>query len=138
MNKVDSKYPQFIRIDRKIKEKYLEPLISTPSSQFYKREQGEVYFIAAALGFKNKLRMKTEKNIDVRTYHGLNDQYKLLIRVIALSDTKYDYNLLSDGSKTLRILEECANGGMSLLYDKIFSKGGDFSLEDELFGDNQK
>ena len=55
MNIIDDNYPQFIKIDREIKEKYLDPLINTPSSQFYKREQGEVYFIAAAIGFINKI-----------------------------------------------------------------------------------
>ena len=133
MNIIDDNYPQFIKIDREIKEKYLDPLINTPSSQFYKREQGEVYFIAAAIGFNNKIQQKTSKNFDVRTYNGLKDQYKLFIRIIALTESKFDYGILKDGSKVLKIIEQYANGGMAILYDKIFSSGADFSLEDELF-----
>lgn len=131
-NSIDSKYPQFIRMDREIKAKYLDPLINTQSSQFWKKEQGDVYLIAVALGYKNKIKQKTGKSTDIRTYNGLRDDSKLLIRVIVLSECNHDYELLKDGSKVLKIIEEYANGGMGILYDKVFS-GSDFSLEDEVF-----
>ena len=134
MNNIDSKYPQFLKLDREIKTKYLDRLINTQSSQFWKKEQGDVYLIAAALGYKNKLKQKTKKSIDIRTYNGLRDESKLFIRIIALSESNYDYEILKDGSKVLKIVEEYANGGMGVLYDMVF-KGPDFSLEDEVFAE---
>lgn len=135
MNSIDSKYPQFLKMDREIKAKFLDPLINTQSSQFWRKEQGDVYLIAAALGYKNKLKQKTSKSTDIRTYNGLRDESKLLIRIIVLSESNYDYELLKDGPKVLKIVEEYANGGMSLLYDKIFSGGADFSIEDEVWNE---
>ncbi len=132
MLNIDENYPQFIRMDKEVKEKYLEPLISQRSSMFFSCEQGDVYFVAAAIGYKNKLHQKTKKSTDVRTYHGLTNELKLFIRVIALSESKYDYKTLENGTAVLKIIEEYANAGMSLLYDKIFIKP-DFSLKDEVF-----
>lgn len=130
---VDENYPQFIKIDAKIKENFLEPLINNVSGIFYKRDFGEVYFMAVVLGFKNKVRKKTEKNEDLRLYQTLQDKYKLLIRAIVLSETQYNYDILNDGRQVLKIVEEFANGGASLLYDKIFKGGSNISIEDELW-----
>ncbi len=129
---IDEGYPQTIKMDRSVKATYLEPLINTTSSQFYKKEQGEVYFIAAAIGYKNNVSQETSDTTDIRLYSSLRDESKLLIRLIALAHSKYDYELLRDGKKVCKIIEEYANGGMKLLHDKIF-KGSDFSLEDEVF-----
>lgn len=133
MEKFDDNYPQFIRIDEERKEKFLVPLVDTPGTIFYKRTQGEVYLIAVALGFKNKIREKSKKSIDVRTYHGIASQGKLLIRVVALSEEKLDFEILRDGYKTLKIIEEFANGGIPILYDKIFHSGSSLSIEDEMW-----
>lgn len=135
MSKIDDKYPQFIRIDEEKKTKFLEPLVGFPGSLFYKRELGEVYLMAAALGYKNQLREKPKKSKEVRTYHGLSDSYKLLIRIIVLSSENYNYEILKDGIQTLKIIEEYANGGVSLLHDKILHGGIGFSIEDELWSE---
>lgn len=128
------KYPQFISVDKLMKAKYLEPLINESNSMFYKREAGEVYFLSAALGLKNGLSKKSTKIENLRLYERLNDQYKLLIRIIALVSSKYNYDILLNGQKTLKIIEEHANGGAQLLYESIFKgKGLDFSLEDEIW-----
>jgi hypothetical protein len=135
MSKIDDKYPQFIRIDEEKKNKYLEPLVGLPGSLFFKRELGEVYLIAASLGYKNQLKEKSNKSKEVRTYHGLSDNSKLLIRIIVLSSENFNYELLNDGVQTLKIIEEFANGGVSLLHDKIFNSGTSFSLEEEIWSE---
>lgn len=133
MESIDKNYPQFIKMDRERKDKYLLPIINTQSSEFYNRDQGEVYFIAACIGYANKSKVKTEKSTDIRTYHGLKDSYKLLIRIMYLDSSNYDYESLSDGTTVLKEIEEYANGGFPILHDKIFGGGSNFSLEGELW-----
>lgn len=135
MNKIDDKYPQFIRMDEEKKKKYLDPLTSLPGSLFDKREDGEVYMMAVALGLENKKREPSKKSHDVRTYHGLKDEYKLFLRTVVLIGSDYDYDILQDGGKTLKMVEEYANGGITLLFDKITNSGLDFSVEDEIWKD---
>lgn len=133
MKSIDDKYPQFISMDEEKKKKYLEPLTTLPGSLFYNREFGEVYMTAVALGLKNNLKEPSKKTKEVRTYHLLKDEYKLLLRIIVLIGSKYDYDLLQDGQKTLKMIEEYANGGIVLLHDKIMKNGLDFSIEDEIW-----
>lgn len=133
MKSIDDKYPQFISMDEEKKKKYLEPLTSLPGSMFYNREFGEVYMTAVALGLKNNTREVSKKTKEVRTYHLLKDEYKLLLRIIVLIGSKYNYDLLQDGAKTLKMVEEYANGGIVLLHDKIMKNGFDFSIEDEVW-----
>lgn len=133
MKSIDDKYPQFISMDEELKSKYLEPLTSLPGSLFYNREFGEIYMTAVALGLKNDRREPSRKTKEVRTYHLLKDEYKLLLRIIVLIGSKFDYDLPQDGQKTLKMIEEYANGGIVILYDKIMKNGLDFSIEDEIW-----
>lgn len=132
--KIDENYPQFIKVDGKIKEQYLEPLANSIGNVFYKRELGDIYFFAAAVGFINKVKKSTEKNEDLRLYQTLQEKYKLLIRAIVLSHVKYNYEFLNEGRQVLKIIEEYANGGAPILYDKVFKGGVGASIEEELWG----
>lgn len=138
MNRIDDKYPQFIRIDEEKHKKYLEPLTKIPGSLFHNRENGEVYMMAVALGLKNKVREPSKKSKEVRTYQLLKDEYKLLFRIIVLIGSEYDYDLLKDGTKTLKMIEEYTNGGIVILHDKIMKNGLNFSVEDEIWNEIKK
>lgn len=134
MNNIDDKYPQFVRIDSDAREKYLKPLVDTQSTLFYGRELTDVYFMSVALGFKFKARIKSRNSKELRTYVGVPVNYKLLIRAVVLATENYNYETLGDGKITLKIIEEYANGGAPILYDKIFKSGGiSFSLEDGIW-----
>jgi dnd system-associated protein 4 len=129
----DSGYPQFIRVDTRIKKDYLEKLVAkNNASCFAGQELGEVYLLAAAIGSANNTRLPSRERSDVRLYRSLSDNYKLLIRAIAISASNYDVQVVLDGGKTLKIVEEFANGGLKILYDKIFDAGLKFSIEDEV------
>lgn len=132
---IDENYPQFIKIDATAKKDFLLDLIDEKSGTcFAKQEQGDVCLLAAAVGFANGAKKKSNKTTDIRLYRTLNDEHKVLIRAIALADSKYDYILLSDGPAVLKIIEEYANGGLPILRDKIYSKGFDMSIESEVLG----
>lgn len=133
MEKIDDNYPQFIAIDEDKKKNYLDPIVKDPASKLYKRELTEVYFLAVALGNKYQIKEKSKKIDGFRVYNSLNDRYKLFIRIVVLNFTDYDYEILRDGNKTLKIIEEYANGGASLLFDKIFKSGLEYSLDEELW-----
>lgn len=129
---MDQDYPQFLRADRAIKEKYLDALVAKDSGTcFAGQELGEVYILAAAMGCASGKRIKSGKTIDVRTYAKLNPDYKVLIRAMALHASKtkdsYDYEVAFDGKKVLGIVEEFANAGIEILYKKIF-EGGNLNL----------
>lgn len=130
---IDENYPQFIKIDATVKKNFLLDLIDEKNGTcFAKQEQGDVCLLAAAIGFANGAKKKSNKTTDIRLYRTLNDEHKVLIRAIALADSKYDYGLLPDGSAVLKIIEEYANGGLPILHDKIYSKGFDMSIEGEI------
>lgn len=134
MNPIDNiKYPQFINIDEERKSKYLEPLTRDPASSFFGSEEGEVYCLAVALGYKNKHPIKTNKIKNVRLYSNLDPKYKLLFRIIALNVENFNYEIIEDGTRVLKLIEEYANGGIQILYDKVFGNGADFSIKDELW-----
>jgi len=130
---MEIKFPQFINVDREVKAKYLEPLIKNRSSMFYGRELTDVYFLSASIGLKNNIEKETLKSENLRLYSTAQERYKLLIRIIVLSKTNFDYGVLQDGKRCLKIVEGYANGGAPILYGKIFEgKGLDFSIEDEM------
>lgn len=129
---METKYPQFIRIDKSINIKYLEPL--KKEGLFKESDATQIYFVSAALGFKNNLKIESENQMDLRLYSTLQPKYQSLIRIIALKDNNFDYTVLSDGKKMLKIIESYANGGAAMLHDKILQgKGFDFSIEDEIW-----
>lgn len=130
---VDDNYPQFIKMDAGIKEKYLMPLKDEKRGTcFANQEQGQLYILAAAIGFLNEVKKKTARPTDIRLYRTLSKEYKVLIRTMVLSESKYDYDILSDGGKVLKIVEEYANGGFQLLYEKVYDKGLDLSIEEDV------
>lgn len=135
---MDQNYPQFLRADREIKTKYLDPLVDKDSGTcFAGQELGEVYLLAAAIACSVNRRVPSRQTIDVRTYAKLSPDYKVLIRVMALEGCKvgdkFDYDIVFDGKKVLGVVEEFANAGLEMLYKKIFNQGLDFSIESEVF-----
>jgi len=138
MSNFDDNYPQTMHMDEEIKKKYFEKLVTLEGGLFYKRELTELYLISASLGLKNKLRLKTKKSTDLRLYQTLNDKGKLLIRIIVLASTNYDFDILKNGHDTLKIVEEYANAGAAILYDKITQSKLSFSIEDELWDSLKK
>lgn len=131
--KIDENYPQFIKIDASIKKDFLLEIIDKNSGTcFSGQDQGDVCLLAAAIGFSERTKKKSEKTTDIRLYKTIRDEYKVLIRAIALSESEYDYELLSNGSAVLKIIEEYTNGGLKILYDKIYSKGFEKSIEGEV------
>ena len=138
MSNIDQDYPQFLRADREIKEKYLDPLVDPESGTcFAGQELGEVYILAAAIACATGQRIPSRRNMsDVRTYAKLGAGYKVLIRAMALEAYKkgaeYDYDVIFDGKKVLEALEEYANAGLPILYKKVFDGGLDLSIEGEI------
>lgn len=138
-NNIDQNYPQFLKADRKIKENYLNSLVDPNSGTcFASQEQGEVYLLAAAIACASGQRVPTRnKTMDIRLYEKLNPNYKILIRAMALEAYKkggeYDYDVVLDGKKVLSAVEEYANAGLEILYKKVFDKGLDLTIEEEIW-----
>lgn len=136
-NDIDQNYPQHLKCDRRIKEKYLDPLVADGSvSCFANQESGEVYLLAAAIACSLGQKSPTNNSFDLRTYAKLSQNYKILIRAMALEahkrGTEYDYEVIFDGKKVLGAVEEYANAGLEILYKKVFDEGLDFSIEGEI------
>jgi dnd system-associated protein 4 len=124
-------FPGYIRMDRKQYNDLLEPIVKEKRSPFYKFDRTGVYIMAAALGFKSKAAKKIQNPIDVRLFAQLGKEYMWAIFTIAVAESgKID--VLLDGKKALQIVEEYANGGVQILYDKIFKSNLDYSLENEM------
>ncbi|MBI5906863.1 hypothetical protein HY857_02305 [Candidatus Saccharibacteria bacterium] len=128
------KYPQFINMDAEIKAKYLDPLVSDPNTIFFKQDLGEAYLMAGVYGFMFDLKKTTKKIANIRVFDRWQDQYKVLFRVIAAADKKYDFEVLLDGAKTLKIVEEYANGGAQRLYEDATLLNSSETLEKKIWG----
>lgn len=135
---MDQDYPQFLRADRQIKEKYLDPLVAKDGSTcFSGQELGDVYILAAAIACSTGQRVESGRNMsDIRTYAKLNPDYKILIRAMALEAYKkgdqYDYDVVFDGKKVLAAIEEYANAGLEILYKKVYEGNLALSIEGEV------
>lgn len=124
-------YPNRLKIDREVNDKYFEPIINEKSSPFYKKGKTGVYIISAALGYKDKVKKKTQKGIDLLNVKELDPKVLWLLLSIAISE-KNNTDILLDGLNAMRIAEEYANGGAKILYDKIFKKQFSFLMDNEL------
>jgi hypothetical protein len=124
-------YPARIKIDREVNDKYFDPIINEKSSPFYKKGKTGVYIISAALGYKDKVKKKTQKGIDLFNVKELDPKVLWLLLSIAISE-KNNTDILLDGLNAMRIAEEYANGGAKILFDKIFSKKFDLSMDNEI------
>lgn len=118
---IDGNYPQTIHIDRDIKNTYLDPIVNQVGSPLYRRDLSDAYFLAVAIGFRNNCRRPTNSSFDLRLYSTVSEDLKIFIRSVVLATNNFDFISLKDGKTTLKIIEEYANGGASILHDKIFS-----------------
>lgn len=139
MPNIDQDYPQFLRADREIKEKYLAALVDQDGGTcFAGQEQGEVYLLAAAIACSLGQRLPSRRSNtgEIRTYAKLSPSYKVLIRAMALeaykNGSEYDYDVVFDGKKVLGVVEEYANAGIKILHQKVFEGGLDLSIEGEI------
>ncbi len=133
MKQHDTNYPQHIKVDRKIREQYLIPLKDDERSPFYKKELGEIYLLCAVYGLLFEKRLESNDLVDLRTYAKTDDKYKLIIRLIVLESTNYEYEVLFDGTKTLKIFQDYANGGAKILYDKALEHPLDKPYAEEIW-----
>jgi hypothetical protein len=98
---------------------------------FSGKDTKELFIIALAFGFKNKVR-KSFQNREgyVRTEY-LTDKDKALLYAIALKEAD-SVDILSDKEEVFKIAEEYAHGGVRILHDSIGStQFGSFSKQFE-------
>ena len=87
--------------------------------------------MAASLGYKNQTKKKTKRSKDVRLFKDLDSKQKWALLSIAIAEKKTT-DVLLDGHKAIDIVEQYANGGAKLLYNKVFNEKLDFLLENEM------
>jgi len=133
MTKIETEYPKYIRIDRSLKKKYLESLAEKPVSFFSPSSNigTQLYFYAVVIGSKLGIRTKSSDPEDLRLYIELSDVQKIVLRAIVLKENNYDLDVLLDGKKTLKIIEEYANGGLPILWEMATNKQNE-ELKNEL------
>ena len=118
-------------MDRTQYNDLLEPIVKERKSPFYKLPRTGVYLVSAALGYKNKASKKIQSSIDVRLFTQLSKEEKWAIFSIAISEAGTT-DILLNGDKTVQIVEEYANGGVQILYDKLFKGDLSYKLENEI------
>lgn len=124
-------FPRYIHMDRKQYSDLLEPIVKEKRSPFYKYDRTGVYIISASLGYKNKTSKKINNPIDVRLFAQLSKEEKWALFTIAIADSG-GTEILLNGARALQIAEEYANGGVQILYDKLFKGSLDYFLENEM------
>jgi len=124
-------FPRYLRMDREIDKDFIEPLIANNKSPFFGFQKTAVYIMAASLGYKNQTKKKTKRSKDVRLFKDLDSKQKWALLSIAIAEKKTT-DVLLDGHKAIDIVEQYANGGAKLLYNKVFNEKLDFLLENEM------
>jgi dnd system-associated protein 4 len=122
------KEPDRLYIEKADRELYNE---IKGEDMFSGKDTRELFIIAAAFGFKNKIR-KSFQNREgyVRTEY-LTGKDKALLYAIALKEAD-SVDILSNKEEVFKIAEEYAHGGVRILHDSIGStQFGSFSKQFE-------
>lgn len=103
-------------------EQYYQALGNRPETKIFETMK-DVFMFAATLGFRQDKRLPFAKaggeDISLRFFR---DEDMSIFDIIALSVTQEMYMLLSDDEyrdKKLALIEEFANGGMSIMIDEF-------------------
>jgi len=131
MKNEEKEFPRYLRMDREIQQEFINPLVENSKSPFFKYPKTAVYIISASLGYKNQVSKKTKHSVDVRLYKDLDKKEKWALLTIAIANSKTT-DILLDGEKATELVEQYANGGAKILFDKVFNEKLDFSLENEM------
>ena len=118
MNK--SEKPKLIHCQEGTKKDIYEVLIN--EGPFKDKTLKDIFMIAMALGFKHNVRVPIKKQEWLFRTDQLPDNSEdyWIFKSIAIS-TEKDLNVLLDEKKICNIAQEYANGGISLLKEKVFS-----------------
>lgn len=111
---LEDEFPRNFNIEKKLQDKYQE---ITNSGFFEDCENHEVFLIAMGYGWRNGIRKEIEKRYPVVNTRKIDDTQAWTMASIAIAEE--GFSVLSDVSEIQRIAEEYANGGFSVIQDKI-------------------
>ena len=101
------------------REKYYNPL----KDEEYFKEHSDIFTLAALYGFINNARKKISKRDGLIRLHTFDQEIQIpLFKAIAVNAEGGDINILKDEGKVFLIVEEYANGGITLLYENVMGK----------------
>ena len=94
---------------------------------------GDVFIQAMALGRKEKRRVPLDDPYPLINTNTFSEEQEWLIKAVAIAETG-TLDALNDPRQMLKIAEEYANGGIDILYDRVYTGAGEYAkrLEEEL------
>lgn len=125
-----SEGPDRLYIERKDKERFYDALLrkGSPLGRHNGYQNKDVFLLAMCVGFKEKNRQKLSKREGYFLDKDLSNEERALLYALAVSE-EANLEVLLDRKKVYSIAEEYANGGIPILYHKVF---------DESFGSFEK
>ncbi|MDI6903764.1 MAG: hypothetical protein QMC77_08535 [Methanocellales archaeon] len=109
-----------IHVEKNKREKEYEEIRKSTRSPFKGMEMWVIFLNAMIMGYRKKICTPLNgTRHDLFRASTLGSEGEWLIKSIAIVE-KEDLNILLDEKEILKIAEEYANGGILLLYDKIF------------------
>jgi len=96
-------------------------------------DHAEVFILSMSIGFKDKRRTALEDAYPLINMNSLSEDQEWLIKALAISETG-GVDILNQPRQIIKIAEEYANGGIDILYDRIYRGAGEYAkrLEEEL------
>lgn len=88
---------------------------------FKNKSRKEHFLYAAAIGFKNNVRLPVETKEGLFRTTDLRPEDESLIKALALIATDNNFEILANKDELYTIAEEYARGGIRLIIDKIES-----------------
>ena len=128
------KKPDRLYINKKDKKKYDELL---KKGNLFAREKGfqnkDLFLISVLLGYQSKHKEKLENREGYILTNYLSDEELHMLYSLVIDSNNKDLSVLNDLEKVFIEIEEYANTGIDIFYDKVFrSKIGDYDKKMEM------
>lgn len=107
-------FPRNFSIEKEYQEKYQD---ITNSGLFEGCENHDVFLVAMGYGWKNDIRKPVDERYPVVNTRKIDETQAWTLASIAIAEE--GFSVLSDIDQVRKIAEEYANGGFSVLQDKI-------------------
>lgn len=121
---LEDEFPRNLNIEKTLQDEYQE---ITNSGFFEDCENHEVFLMAMGYGWKNGIRKELDNRYPVVNTRKIDETQAWTMASIAIAEE--GFSVLSDVSEITKIAEEYANGGFSVIQEKIENAPPNAELE---------
>lgn len=118
-----SELPKTLSLDKNKKKQFWDELVKNELSPFKGMDYLDVFVYALAIGYSKSLHEKLKQKEGTIPERTVRERKEVFSFMKAIAVVENGIETLVDGKEIANITEEYANGGIKLLYDKVFKSG---------------